>query len=54
MLDVSREVLQDTIITLESQIFEEERNSRVHGVSNVSGENLRVMLSVLRNELSGR
>lgn len=54
MVEVSREVLQDTIIALESQIYEEERNSKVHGVSDVSGNNLRVMLSVLRNELSSR
>lgn len=54
MLEVSREVLQDTIIALENQIFEEERNNRVHGVFSIDSRNLRVMLSVLRNELSSR
>lgn len=54
MLEVSIEVLQDSIITLESQIFEDERNNRVHGVSSIDSENLRIMLSVLRNELSSR
>lgn len=54
MLDVSNEVLQDSIIALESQIFEEERNNRLHGVADIGSKNLRVMLGILRNELFSR
>lgn len=53
MLEVSNEVLQDTIIALESQIFEIERNNRIHRTG-INGDNVRTMLQVLRNELLSR
>lgn len=54
MLEVSNEVLQDSIITLQDRLFEIERNNRIHNITDVSGNNLRTMLQVLRNELLSR
>jgi len=54
MKHVSKEVLQDSIIVLESQLSVEERNMKIHRVSSVDSENLRVMLGILRNELGSR
>lgn len=53
MLDVSVEVLQDSILALESRLFEIERNNRIHRLG-ISEDNIRTMLQVLRMELLGR
>ena len=54
MLNVSNEVLQDSIIGLQAQLFEIERNNRIHNITDVSGNNIRTMLQVLRMELLSR
>ena len=54
MLEVSKEVLLDSIIALESKLFEVERNNRIHKVAGINGDNLKVMLEVLRHELLSR
>lgn len=54
MLKVSTEVLQDSIVALDSKLFEIERNERIHNVAGISGNNIRTMLQVLRAELLSR
>lgn len=54
MLEVSTEVLQDSILALDSKLFEIERNERTHNVAGISGNNIRTMLQVLRAELLNR
>lgn len=53
MLDVSVEVLQDSILALETRLYEIERNNRIHRLG-ISEDNIRTMLQVLRTELMGR
>lgn len=53
MLDVSVGVLQDSILALESRLFEIERNNRIHRLG-ISEDNIRTMFQVLRTELLSR